>query len=585
MSNKTAAAPRSDSEYAYWRWRILFGTMIGYIFFYFVRKSITMAMPGLEEIGVTKTMLGVFLTVHGVLYGFARFINGIWSDRANPRYFMSIGLFLAALTNVFCGFSGDIVNAFMPTAPDAVKATRIAWIIGSFWIINGWVQGMGFPPCAKSLMHWFAPREHGVKFATWNISHSVGAGLIFLLNAFVVLFGWKYCFIVPACLSIAGAAFLVWALRDAPEKEGFDPVEVYYKRVHGEEIVEDKTEENAADQPAVEEEKSSLWSDLCKNVFSNWAVWVLCLANFFVYIVRFSILDWAPTFLSQSKGLDLSQAGGATACYEIFGAVGCVLSGVLMDKVFHGRGAKACLVYMIGCCIATYLFLTLNTGSILVSVLLMSFIGLFIYGPQCLIGCVASTIATKKSGAASSGLTGLFGYLATIVTGFGVGAIVDGATAPVKAERNEAVAKIVAEDYGMSVDAVLAAENKDAFASLIKSAEAYYDAERIYKETSPESKKYAKAEEKFQKAESKLKSSLTTITGQQNDEQNFSASATLVSSVGEWRAKISETGWPIIFKMLVVSSIAALILFGMIYNVASPEVIEEEKRRKAAAKA
>lgn len=54
MSSPAKTQPstvRSDREYEYWRWRILIGTMIGYIFFYFVRKSITMAMPGLESIG------------------------------------------------------------------------------------------------------------------------------------------------------------------------------------------------------------------------------------------------------------------------------------------------------------------------------------------------------------------------------------------------------------------------------------------------------------------------------------------------------------------------------------------------------
>lgn len=583
MSNKVSIRNHSDSSYEYWRWRILIGTMIGYIFFYFVRKSITMAMPGLESVGVTKTTLGIFLTIHGVLYGVSRFINGVWSDRVNPRYFMSIGLFLAALTNVFCGYASDLASIFMPTSPDAEKATLVAWIIGSFWIINGWVQGMGFPPCAKSLMHWFAPHEHGIKFATWNISHNFGAGCLFILNAFVVALGWKYCFLVPAALSLLGAIFLFWALRDSPEKEGFEPVETYYARTRG--VKKGETSQTPVEAPVVEEEKTTLFQDLCKNVFSNWAVWVLCFANFFVYIVRFSILDWAPTFLSQSKGLDLSAAGWATACYEIFGACGVVLSGVLMDKVFNGRGAKACFVYMLGCGIASFWFWKLDSESLVLNILLLSLIGFFIYGPQCLIGCVASTIATKKSGAASSGLTGLFGYLATIVTGFGVGYLVDGATAPVKALRDQNMATVVAERFeGVDSETLLADSAK--LSALVKSCEAYYDSSRSLEnfQGNKESEKYEKIREKFENNQDKLNQRLAEVTGESPDSFMTQARVYDVTRVVEvaamGRSDVSKAGWPRIFGMLVFSSIAALILFALIFNTASPEVIAEEKRRK-----
>ncbi len=593
MSSKAEAASaprvRTDREYEYWRWRILIGTMIGYIFFYFVRKSITMAMPGLESIGVTKTTLGLFLTIHGVLYGVARFVNGVWSDRVNPRYFMSIGLFLAAMTNVFCGFSSDIASALFP---DQNQATVIAWIIGSFWIINGWVQGMGFPPCAKSLMHWFAPHEHGIKFATWNISHSFGAGLVFLLNSFVVLLGWKFCFLVPAALSLLGAVFLFWALRDSPEKEGFEPVETYYERTRGLKkegeaaavaACAQKTEEESTE--AVAEQETGWWEDLCKNVFSNWAVWVLCLANFFVYIVRFSILDWAPTFLSQSKGLDLQSAGWATACYEVFGAFGIILSGILMDKVFNGRGAKACFVYMLGCGLASLAFWRLDSESLMLNILLLSMIGFFIYGPQCLIGCVASTIATKKSGAASSGLTGLFGYLATIVTGFGVGFIVDGATATPKAERNQAVALAIADDFA-GVEASALVEKRDDLKAVVSAAESYADAKRRDDGFSgdPLSEKKKELSEKRVDKESKLAEALGSLVASlRTDGLNNVSVATLdkvASTAYDGRAKISKAGWPRIFGMLVISSAAALILFALISNVASPEVLAEEKRRK-----
>lgn len=552
---QTAATPqpaRPDSQYEYWRWRILFGTMIGYIFFYFVRKSITMAMPGLEEVGVTKTTLGLFLTIHGVLYGFSRFINGIWSDRVNPRYFMSIGLFLAASTNVFCG-----------VAPESIGATKLAWVIGTFWIINGWVQGMGFPPCAKSLTHWFAPREHGVKFATWNISHSLGAGLLFILNSFVVGLGWHYCFLVPAALSMSGAIFLFWALRDAPEKEGFEPVEQYYERTRG------KGDASEAAAPVVEaepEEDEGCWANLRKHVFSNWAIWVLCWANFFVYVVRFSILDWAPTFLTQAKGVELKAAGWATASYEIFGAFGIILSGFMMDKLFKGRGAKACFYYMLGCAGAAFLFWKFNSSNLVLNALLMSLIGFFIYGPQCLIGCVASTVATKKAAAASSGLTGLFGYLSTLVTGLGVGVLVDSATAPVKAERDQAIAAIV------SIEA-----NDENLAGIVKAAEGLYDADRRAANAKPE---------KAESAAKKAADARTALTDKLADATGAAVSADTVEKVKETagleRAKIAEAGWPRVFGMLVVSSFIAAALFALILNLRSPELVRAEEEAKAA---
>lgn len=553
LANSATPQPaRPDSQYEYWRWRILFGTMIGYIFFYFVRKSITMAMPGLEEVGVTKTTLGLFLTIHGVLYGVSRFVNGIWSDRVNPRYFMSIGLFLAASTNVFCG-----------VAPESIGATKLAWVIGTFWIINGWVQGMGFPPCAKSLTHWFAPREHGVKFATWNISHSLGAGLLFILNSFVVGLGWHYCFLVPAALSMSGAIFLFWALRDAPEKEGFEPVEQYYERTRG------KGDASEAAAPVVEaepEEDEGCWANLRKHVFSNWAIWVLCWANFFVYVVRFSILDWAPTFLTQAKGVELKAAGWATASYEIFGAFGIILSGFMMDKLFKGRGAKACFYYMLGCAGAAFLFWKFNSSNLVLNALLMSLIGFFIYGPQCLIGCVASTVATKKAAAASSGLTGLFGYLSTLVTGLGVGVLVDSATAPVKAERDQAIAAIV------SIEA-----NDENLAGIVKAAEGLYDADRRAANAKPE---------KAESAAKKAADARTALTDKLADATGAAVSADTVEKVKETagleRAKIAEAGWPRVFGMLVVSSFIAAALFALILNLRSPELVRAEEEAKAA---
>ena len=52
--------------------KVLVGTMIGYMLFYFLRKNLSFAMPGLaQDYGITKTGLGLFLClVVNVLFGF-----------------------------------------------------------------------------------------------------------------------------------------------------------------------------------------------------------------------------------------------------------------------------------------------------------------------------------------------------------------------------------------------------------------------------------------------------------------------------------------------------------------------------------
>ena len=56
--------------------------MIGYALYYFVRKNFNTAMPSIEAtFGITKTQLGIFLTLNGVIYGVSRFINGFIADR------------------------------------------------------------------------------------------------------------------------------------------------------------------------------------------------------------------------------------------------------------------------------------------------------------------------------------------------------------------------------------------------------------------------------------------------------------------------------------------------------------------------
>ncbi|HZI32971.1 MAG TPA: MFS transporter, partial [Candidatus Binatia bacterium] len=208
-----AAAPVTDpvkirSDYRTWERRVLIASIIGYATFYFVRKNLGVAMPMMEkDLGISKADLGLFLSLHGVLYGVSKFTNGFFGDRCNARVFMAVGLIISAVMNICFGFSSAVL-AF-----------------GIFWMLNGWFQGMGFPPCARLMTHWFPPKKLATKMSIWNISHSIGASLIVILCGYLAVHNWRLCFFVPAGIALACSLFLLRRLPDTPESVGLPEVE------------------------------------------------------------------------------------------------------------------------------------------------------------------------------------------------------------------------------------------------------------------------------------------------------------------------------------------------------------------------
>lgn len=377
-----------NDRYRYWRRRLMIATMVGYALYYFVRKNLSFAMPVMgKELGITKAELGMYLTLHGLIYGISRFANGALGDKTNARSFMTTGLILSAIMNVCFGLSSAAVT------------------FGVFWMINGWVQGMGFPPCARLMTHWFPPQVLASRMAVWNTSHSIGAGLIAVLCGFLAKYDWRLCFFVPAGLALLGSVYLWAALRDTPPSVGLPEVPG---------TVSAATSAQPVDH----------WAFLKEFVFGNKYIWFLSLANFFVYVVRYGILDWGPTFLHETKGYEIDHAAWTVAAFEISGVMGMLACGLLTDRVFGGRGARACLFYMALAGLSLFLFWRLADAAQWLSVLLLCAGGFFIYGPQALIGIAVANLATKRGAATAAGFTGIFGYASTIVSGWGLGLMV-----------------------------------------------------------------------------------------------------------------------------------------------------------------
>lgn len=376
------------SSYRRWQRRVLTATIVGYAVFYFVRKNLPVAMPGMAAaLHIDKTDLGLFLTLHGLLYGGSKFANGFLGDRANARAMMVTGLVASAVVNIFFGLSSAIVT------------------LGVLWMINGYFQGMGYPPCARLTTHWFSPRELAMKMSIWNMSHCIGGGLILILCGYLSLVGWRYCFIVPALIALGVSCYLARALPDTPPSVGLPEV--------------DGTASASGLQTAAEF-RSTVW----RLVFCSRDVWLVSIGNFFVYTIRYAVFDWGPTLLSETKHIRIVHAAYMLAGFECAGLIGALIGGWMTDRFAAGRAMRVALFYMIAAGVSLYLFWKIPRQTEAVSSLLLCLTGFFIYGPQCLISIAAANLATKRAAATAVGLTSIFGYGSTLLSGWGLGTVV-----------------------------------------------------------------------------------------------------------------------------------------------------------------
>jgi OPA family glycerol-3-phosphate transporter-like MFS transporter/OPA family sugar phosphate sensor protein UhpC-like MFS transporter len=113
------------------------------------------------------------------------------------------------------------------------------------------------------------------------------------------------------------------------------------------------------------------------------------------------------------------------AAFEACGVTGAIIGGWATDRFLGGRAIRTCLIYMVLAGIATLVFWKVPVQSELLTTGMLSAIGFFIYGPQCLLAVAAANLATKRAAATAIGLTSIFGYASTLLSGWGLGALVD----------------------------------------------------------------------------------------------------------------------------------------------------------------
>lgn len=382
-------------DYQYWRIRIFYSMFAGYAFYYFTRKSFTFVMPALmQDLGLDKSDLGILGSVMALTYGLSKFASGIVGDRSNPRYFMSVGLILTGVFNIFFGLSSSLLMFCL------------------FWGLNGWFQGFGWPGCARLLTHWYSQNERGRWWSLWNTSHNIGGAIIpVVVGLSAQLYGWRVAMYFPGVVCILVGFFLMNRLRDTPQSLGLPTVEKFRSDYP---TNRSKTEV---------ERELSVREILFEHVLKNPFVLILAASYFFVYIIRQAFNDWTVLYLVESKGYSQLGAGSIVVWFEIGGVFGSLAAGWASDKIFQGRRGPINALFCLFICLVIASFLYMPDASTVIDSAMIFMIGFLIFGPQMLIGMAAAELSHKKAAATATGFVGWVAYAGAAVAGYPLGKI------------------------------------------------------------------------------------------------------------------------------------------------------------------
>lgn len=401
-----------DKVYKSMRFKVFMGSFLGYAGYYLVRKNLSLAAPDMIEEGlIDKATAGYAMSAVSIAYAFSKFIMGSVSDRSDARKFLVVGLILSALTMMSIGF--------IPFAAGQIALNTA--IIFTLTLVVGWLSGMGWPPCGRIMAHWFSQNERSFKMSIWNTSHTIGSGSLGLLAMWgVAVFGtmgiqqtWRADFIVPSLFALLIAAFCWWALRDTPESCGLPSVQEYRNDYSG---VKSKQKSG---------EKLPFKTLFVDYVLKNHWLWIVAISNVLVYMVRYGIGDWSPTYLQEEGIMSKAECKVAFSVHNYVGAVGTIVVGWISAKFFKGRCAPPNVLCMAMVAVGTLLYwqalpiaqllcsdpqaIVATTKVIVYAALII--IGFFIYGPVALIGVQALNLVPKNAAGTAAGFVGLFGYL------------------------------------------------------------------------------------------------------------------------------------------------------------------------------
>ncbi len=389
----------TDLSIKKWQKKMFWMMWITYASFYLLRVNISIAMPEImSEFGLSKTNMGVVLTSLFFAYAIGQFINGQLGDKINARRIITFGLISSAILNIMFGFvAGSLI------------------LMAVLWGFNGYVQSMGWGPTVKTKANWFPKKIRGKISGRLGTSYIIGGAFSwFLAGTIAKYYDWRFTFFIPAVICIAIAIHWYIRARNAPEEVGLPTLEEQEQGIYSNEIKEDH---------------HIGFKETLKITLLNPYVWFAGFALFGLNIVRYGFMSWAPTYMFEEQGAEISLAAYKAIAFPVAGGLGAIFAGWASDHIFKHRRAPIAFIMLILLAAFCYLYRIVPGANWVVSLAILLFIGFFTFGPHILlVAALPADLGSRKAASSVTGFINAFGYVGASLTGVGTGYLIDNYT-------------------------------------------------------------------------------------------------------------------------------------------------------------
>lgn len=399
-SQKIVPPEKVASTYKWRQFGVLLATCIGYIGYYIIRLVFTTEQNDIMKAYHFSTAnIGLILSCFGIGYGVAKLFMGVFADKCDSNRYLMAGLFLSAVLNIFLG------------------STKNLYLMMLLMFLMAVTQGMGAAACQKMIQLWWGPRMRGTMYSIWSSAHNAGS---FICVAIVQLAVFLFSGSIPAVFYTASViSFIICILilllgADRPKVVGLPDISTYT----GDKVILDNGQVSTSDQTDL-----SIMQIFIKYILKNKLVWAVTLTSMSLYLVRYGIQSWIPSYLVQNKGFDPAAAKWVIGIFELASVPGVIIIGAISDAL-KGRRATVSIVCVIGMllCLTCYFFSS-NHTVIIIALIIM---GNLIYAPLTLVGLMINEVVPKFAVGASTGFMGFFQYIfgETLATAL-IGILVD----------------------------------------------------------------------------------------------------------------------------------------------------------------